>query len=354
MSMNAPPEPTFEDERLTAYLDGELSDAELTQLEAELDQSPSLREELDTLRSVQTFMGEQLPLSAPPDLLDDILALVAEEKVVPLAWYRRPFGIPLEGIAVAAAAMLVIYVALPSRSVQSEPTEIASGRAAPMKAEGKVTRTSAPTKADDDGVAVVDRAEKPATDTRADEKVLWEQKAKEKGQKARSKDQRAKGIGDFSLPTNKETGTEAAPKLAPSTDKPTANPASKGADSTLFTQVPYSYSISTTDPAVLAQLAALAARYRGELKGSGETPLEITELSGTDAATVMVKIPSHALRDFGRSLSALGVVQATADNSMFAGDPVEVRVNVQLVQATGIAEPQKPSNSPKKLSAPKK
>lgn len=341
----------FDDERVTAYLDDELSPTERAAFEAELQTNPALQAELDALSSAQAFLSDHGSLAAPAGLLDDILAAAAEENVVSIAWYRRPFGIPLEGLAVAAAALLVVYVALPGGPAESvSPTEVAAGRAAPPRLPVK----SAPLNASDakpkgylanqeDGVAAVDLD--PEQQALAEKKV-WNEKASQNEGKAEASVDRAKGVADFEVP---EVGDKSIAKdVAVEGEK-----LAEGIESAkpLFSQVPYSYSIATTDPAVLAQLAALAARYNGQLKGEGAKALAIEELSGSDAATVMVKIPSHALRDFGRSLEALGVVRAQSDNSMFAGDPVEVRVSVQLVNGSGTAAPSKKAapNTSKKI-----
>ena len=117
-------------------------------------------------------------------------------------------------------------------------------------------------------------------------------------------------------------------------DAPTAGSGTtdtKQADKNVgFAQVPYQYTLYTDDSQALMQLAAIAGRYRGELAGPNDSALELEELVGTEAATVIVKIPAHALQDFGRAIEGLGNVYSSADNRVFAGDPVEVRVKVQL------------------------
>ena len=281
---------SFADERVTAYLDGELDAAELARFEADLERDPSLQAELDALVQVQVTLREHLPMKAPADFLDDVLAAAAEEGVVQLAWYRRPFGIPLEGLAVAAAALLVVYVALPGRApVADAPTEVAAARAVSSSVRPYAAEEAA-------GAAAksVDQAASMANDLPSWEKTDELEKAR-------------RAVESGALPEEQAKGEA------------------------LFVQVPYSYRVVTRDPAVLARLSALAEGYSGELKG-GE--LQLDELSRErDAASVTVRLPSSVLRDFGRSLEALGAVEAIEDNSMFAGDPVEVRVQVQLEAA---------------------
>lgn len=332
----------YEDERLSAYLDDELTSSEIAELEADLARDPALRAELDTLRSLQGFLRSSAPVAAPPGFLEDVLALAAEEdNVVQLAWWRRPFGIPLEGLAVAAAALLVVYVALPtSGSPVAEPTEVAAGRAALKSAPSKLddAKEAAPTylqrKLDvpDDGVAVVD----PVEPLEAVEAVEAVDKAPWKAPPKKAKPPVSKGVDkDFKTPSLDAKGvagdavTNTGDLIGEAQNTGLTN---TGAAEPLFAQVPYSYAVYSEDPEVLLRLAALAARYQGEIKGSGE--LEVMELSGKDAASVVVKLPSHALQDFGQSLKRLGKVKAIADNSMFAGDPVEVRIDVKLFGGT--------------------
>lgn len=309
----------FDDERLTAYLDGELSGPDRERLEADLQRDPALRAELDALTSVRTFLKDHVPRAAPADFLDDVLAATAGENVVQLAWYRRPFGIPLEGLAVAAAALLVVYVALPGRTpVSSEaPSEVASARSAPP-ASSALSKRPADVAGSVDNIAglskggALDQAASLKEDLEA-WKTTDELEKKRKAVELQSVS-REGGADDFAVPAEQAQtavgGVESTPKA-------------------LFVQVPYSYRIVTQDPAVLAQLSALASRYSGELKQSNELQLD-TLSPARDAASVTVKLPASALRDFGRSLQSLGSVQAIADNSMFAGDPVEVSVSVQL------------------------
>jgi hypothetical protein len=342
------------DDRVSAYLDDELTAAERVAFEADLARDPTLRAELEQVREAIAFLGDHGPLAAPADLLDDILAATAEEKVVSLAWYRRPFGIPLEGLAVAAAALLVIYVALPSRPVATTPQDAASGRAAPVqtvaKQATKSTTKKAPLREEQtdraDGVAVVDD---PAE--RTDDAEAWADRKLRKADAKPLDKARPKGVDDFELPAKGADQAVGGLAGAKGAKDATAEPSADAKGPTpLFSQVPYSYAIDTTDPEVLARLAALAARYSGELK-DGEA-LVMEELSANDAATVLVKIPSHALRDFGRSLGALGTVSAIADNAVFAGDPVEVRVSVRLRSGAGTADVKKAA--PVKQAAPMK
>jgi hypothetical protein len=118
-------------EQLSAWIDGELTDAEAAELEAELARDPSLRAELEQLEAVVHLLHTEGPVSAPDGFEARTLARVERERIpgLRLAWVRRPLGVPLEvwGLGLAAAAALVVTV-LPTlatrRSELPEPAAI--------------------------------------------------------------------------------------------------------------------------------------------------------------------------------------------------------------------------------------
>ncbi|MEZ4320966.1 MAG: zf-HC2 domain-containing protein [Myxococcota bacterium] len=344
----------FPDERLSAYLDGELSEVERAQLEASLQSDPALRADLDALSEARSFFAQHGAVAAPEGFLEDLLAAVEEEpEVVQLAWYRRPFGVPIEGLAVAAAALLVVWIALPGTRDTSEPT--ATGAGAAIMEQTRQTKSPSSSLASGYGTDAAadaeDEAKEAAEEVATTEGTVdpttnaWEPPvdADQDGVAVAEIDEKARGVGvndKLAIPGAK--GFDLAEKKAEE-ERAAAEAAQKQAEmkaaeeaqrttrtGTNFTQVPYSYTLYTEDAEVLYRLAAIAAKHRGEVTDSEKHELEVTELSGNDGATVLVQLPAHALQAFGKEIGALGSVYASADNTMFAGDPVEVRVRVQL------------------------
>ncbi|MFZ5438651.1 MAG: anti-sigma factor family protein [Myxococcota bacterium] len=96
-------------EDLTAYIDGELPEARVKELEAALKADPQLRALEQRLRaSIAAVEALPAPQTAPsPALRRAVLAAVAEptwkEK-----WLRWPVLVPAMGVAVAAAVTLVV------------------------------------------------------------------------------------------------------------------------------------------------------------------------------------------------------------------------------------------------------
>lgn len=317
-------------EALSAYLDGELTPAEAARVDAELASDASLRAELDELAGARAFFAEHGPVAAPADFLAGVLAAVDHEPVVQLAWYRRPFGVPVEALAVAAAALLVIWVALPGGPDASAPAQKGAA-AARIEPVASSSYESAPTKEAteaqaDDAVAVVDEG-------MVDPVVnAWEPPQVERDAELRADkmalSKKAFGLAPVELSKDAPVAVAQGGEALASPDA--AIGGSGEAKGTMFANVPFSYNIHTEDPQVLYRLAALAAKYRGEVTDASSEPMQIEALSGTDAATVLVQIPAHALKSFSTEIQGLGSVYTEADNSMFAGDPVQVRVSVRL------------------------
>ncbi len=371
-------------EQLSAYLDGELTSEERRAVESSLQGDASLRAELDALADARAFLAEHGAVSAPAGFLEDVLAAVDEEpEVVDLGWFQRmrrasrqTLGVPIEGIAVAAAALLVVWIALPGGSTPDTGAQQADrgkqaqgmGSSLPSKSadsldndavtDAAIDAESAGSDAGEGAEAAVDTGLKQAKPAKVGLNKKEAGYAYDAGEvdddKAMVGDLNTiGGVSDKVSKGSKGAGSgesvdgwaDPSKKLVPETaPKEPLDAASKtGADGedtepegTRFTRVPYSYQLTTDDPEVLYRLAAIAAKHRGEVTDTKAQSLEVTELTGSKGATVLVKIPSHALQDFGREIAALGLVTATNDNTMFAGDPVEVRVRVEL--ASGAAE----------------
>ena len=118
-------------EQLSAWIDGELSEAEAAELEAELARDPSLRAELEELEAVVQLLHRDGPVSAPDGFEARVLARTERERIpgLRLAWVRRPLGVPIEvwGLGLAVAAALVVTVLPTLRGGQpEEPPEPAA------------------------------------------------------------------------------------------------------------------------------------------------------------------------------------------------------------------------------------
>lgn len=99
----------FARNRLSAYLDGELTAAETAEVELALERSASLRAELDAMRSAVDLVRRAGPLRAPPGLLAKVQRQVAKEPL-DVGWRRWVPRVRVEVAMVAMAAAVVLVV----------------------------------------------------------------------------------------------------------------------------------------------------------------------------------------------------------------------------------------------------
>lgn len=110
-------------EQLSAYLDGELTETEVAELELRLARDAALRTELDALRGAVDLLRTHGPVQAPPALYGDILRAVEDEPMPGgwWAWLQRPFGLPLPTVALAGVAIAVVGVTVGGTVVATAP-----------------------------------------------------------------------------------------------------------------------------------------------------------------------------------------------------------------------------------------
>ncbi len=100
-------------QRLSAYLDGELTPVEHRSVDAHLRTCLACRAELARLERVKTLLGALPEVEPPAGLFADVLRLKRREPVLgPLVeWMRSAFRRP--AVAVAAGVLAILLVALP-------------------------------------------------------------------------------------------------------------------------------------------------------------------------------------------------------------------------------------------------
>jgi len=288
-------------EQLSTYLDGELTDAERAALEAQLAQDPSLRSELEQIEAAVTFLRTHGPIQAPPDFRDKVLAAVQDEPM-PGGWWRwlrRPFGLPIEGLAIALAAALVLIVALPL-GLHKPATQVKDLAADPygfVSREERAAPSSSPKEQADD------RAEPGAKAAPATAVPSAVQQPAQNASGASS----IGGDGTAAVDAT-GSGTAQAPQPAPG--------------------AVYAYQILTGDTDALAKLQRIAARYRGQVLDAKGRPVQGALQPG---ASYTVELPSSALAPFGDDLRTLGMVTEIPQPSAYAGGTVKVQIAFDLV-----------------------
>jgi negative regulator of sigma E activity len=126
-------------ERLSALLDGEVTDTELNQILRELDERPSLRESWGRLCRARAVM-EGVDVSSHVDICSGVMAAVrhsggipemAAEKVVPLRPRRHGWS-PWRTLSIAAAASIAAVATV--ISVRLHQASLEPGAAPPVAA----------------------------------------------------------------------------------------------------------------------------------------------------------------------------------------------------------------------------
>lgn len=127
--------PHPDNERLTAYLDGELTEAEVATLEDELSSNPDLLDMLNELRVVRDLMRRVGPQDAPQTLYDRVMSAVDVE-----AAHRRGsfipagLGAPVAMILVAASFLLFMNEILSSKALMAQIAGAPPEATAPVQA----------------------------------------------------------------------------------------------------------------------------------------------------------------------------------------------------------------------------
>ncbi len=322
----------FANDSLSAYLDGELSDAEQRELESLLEQDDDLRAELEALERATDFFRTHAPARAPADFVDAVMAL-ADAEPVPAndnsAWWRRPFGVPIEGVTVAAAALLVLGVSLNmggagsgqpdvdvSTGMAKAPNDVAPDQAAKQastdQAMAKAAPKSAPIDPTPSGIAsAAGKVEGALTGDLA----KGASSAYEMGEKAMGLDiEASQAASKTAEPAPTKQGIDTDPNVMGST---------------------YTYTVTTDDPEVMADLMRLAAKFNASsVEDTSGRGVDSTAMDGKAEGSFQVHLPSHALAKFGDALHGLGKVQATPSEGWFAGEVATVQINVRVLGGT--------------------
>jgi len=298
------------DERLSAYLDGELPADEVARLEAELAADPSLQADLDELSAVVRMLGEEGPVRAPLGFHHAVMQRIEEEYPAQpsWAWLRRPFGLPLEGLAVAAVALLVL-------AVVGLPTDTP-----PADVQAPEWRDVPPDPEADAAPAAMKR---PSPKAEPDAQAPAEPAAGEAP--GPSGEGKASGGADDPEGEAQKVAPQGKPPVAAGTDEDASSPPPAP-----LRTVPNSYDLFTEDVGSLRALLALVAKLGGTVTDLDGNPVTDAQLSSS-RRDVLVSLPQGALADFQAELARLGTPRANFDDDrLLSGDTVSLQVSVQL------------------------
>jgi len=327
MYCEAVTEPDYHDE-LSAYLDGELSPDEHARVEQALSADAALRAELESLRQVSRLLNRHGAVDAPFGFQARVLEAVADEPVPSASWWsrmRRPFGLPIEAMAVvAAAAMVVVVVGLradPTRPV--DPTAFAP----PDAVDGEVLSipqagldrdaARAQVQVTEDRDALTEQAEPTSAPVAQRSVRPSPAPAPARGMAFESDEPLAESVARALSTDDAMVDVDDAEGLADAEQDEA--PALFGAS--------YRYRVQANSPDAVASLLRLVGRFGGRVKDtSGATVTEATAL--TEARSLRVEIPARNLAAFGDALRSIGLVEEHRDDRIFASSRVSVQVDL--------------------------
>jgi len=332
-------------ENLSAYLDGELSDSEARALEAQLAQDPTLMAELNELKDVQDYIRSHGPIQAPPGFYAKVLSTVEQEPIQASwwSWLSRPFGLPVQGLAVAAVAALVLLLAIPF-GAQQLVFNTAGDKLS--KDESKLASSSSYGRTSEDPrkeVAGKTRS-KPTEEIAAQGSEDSDGKRDLKGPPTEDRIQEMLNtspdqytVDDMANEQNLPSGSAEGEGLkgwTGSDKQPSKEESSKKKESVPIKSLGASgfvYTIQTDDPEVLYNLFKLVKRYKGSLRDGQGRALSPMQLSADQAMDVVVWIDEKNLNSLDRQLLNLypGATK-TAPETMELNSGSTRRVKIKL------------------------
>jgi negative regulator of sigma E activity len=279
----------FAKNRLSAYLDGALPEREAAEVADAIARDPELQAEFEALRDAVAVLRQHGPVSAPEGFKARVMAQVEREStsggvVIQLRrWFTR---VPVEALAVAAAALLVVFATV-SQMQSPPPQPLAKKAEAPVSSKAP---TPAPT-----GV------EPPADNAHAAAAPVV----------PTPPEQRAEKGPDSPPPSTQKTAS--VPKSSAATPQAAYVPeweADPSTDDTAFGTIE-GLSLSVSDPDVLGKLYVVTERAGGRMLDEANQPLRPYSLSADNpVARVVLMVPVQNAGSLRSQLVGLGAATA--------------------------------------------
>jgi len=287
----------FARNRLSAYLDGALSDAEAAELSDAIERDPTLRAEYVAMQNAIDLLRREGPTQAPAGFHARVMEAVADEPgtggvVVRLRrWWNR---VPVEAVALAAAAAVVVLV------IQGKPGSDALNAA--TDAVDPLSRRSAGTPGDTPPPLVADAKSEADPGTEAE---------------------LAAGAPDAPSPKVQPKGAESADAVADAQpaeaeqDKARKTRGSAGSSVEPYVAdweqgsgemaTPIGYRLSVSSAEVLFNLSGIARQANGAVRDSAGRVLQPRMLSSSDDyAQPMLVVPREQTEAVRGHLQAMG------------------------------------------------
>ncbi len=325
----------FARNRLSAYLDGELSAAEAREVEAAVARDAGLRAELEEMRGAIELLRAEGLVSAPVGFAGRVRERVDAEPMR-VGWRLWVTQIRPEAIMLAAAALLVVvYVghrrenpppAIPGTeavatggafggdeggidgSLEAAPAPEVQAASSPSQEHDAVASGST---LSNDGVLGNEvpgagQAEPPKTQSLAER--LPKPKSANHGETV-----------EPWQPEWEKEAVEQAPEAMPQ-------------EINFYAPAPFRYRVTARDGRALKTLAAIAAELGGELQDSRGRPVAAWSLEEGDSRSVRVAVPAYNAAALAARLREVGEVETIVQKDTLLADPnADVPVQVELL-----------------------
>jgi anti-sigma factor RsiW len=293
----------FARNRLSAYLDGTLSDAESVEVSEAIESDVELRREFESLQQAVELLRREGPVEAPAGFHARVMESVRDEPapggvVVRL---RRVFTrVPVEALALAAAALVVISVVggRPGDEPPADDAVTAAESLALPSSDEQTRQAASPSPAP----AAQSLGAQPGTvqNVATEPPVAAPSTAKQKKEQGRAASKKS----DLSPPNEPmQTEWERKPQAGEYADGNRDNEGDRAGDMA----TPFAYRLIVRESNTLYSMNSLASQYQGKVsdsRGRTLTPRPLTEED--DFASLLISVPKGRANALHGDLAAMG------------------------------------------------
>lgn len=302
----------FARERLSAYIDGELSASEMAEVDAALQRSAELREEYDRLVATVDYVRDHGSLTAPPDFHAKVLAAVEDEPMPGGFWLRlKAFftPVPMESLAVAVAAVLVAV--LVGRNMNDD---VVVPEDAPTP---EITAAADPEPVENDAPAENEVVEEPVEEVAAvakDAPPGWAEEMAGLVANKTAEPSKDDLVAGATL-SDPEDGFVAVEIDGPAPEKSTVD-AVEITEPELSSQLAASQSMQLSVPSTsaLRDLLIIVEKFGGTAVDSKGRTLDEDALEKNPSVGVQILLPQENVTSFTMALQQIGRVTGTGQN----------------------------------------
>ena len=330
----------FATNRLSAYIDGELSDAEMAEVEKSIRENPTVRAEYSRMLNAVELLRSQGPVEAPQGFAERLGALLATEPLPRSRrrWIPRPLRtIPMEALGLALAAILVVFVIQrgPQEEVQEDeqsellvqenPKETSQTPSEPSQAEatqeelaaslesGKQSVEEAPSKRKEQIVRA------PVVPQEPKETQISREPASRDAMRSRAEADSLEEVGAMDWEEQFEEAGSASAK-AESYSGPTV------------AMGPVRYRLFPKSGEILWEIQRLAQRYGARLmKSTGGKLSPFSMTTEQNYANLKIQMSPERMENFVAALQELGAMSLVRqdDTRLYGGGMMELELEVQ-------------------------